>query len=83
MDLGRFPSTGPGSRTGPARMDRLAEIRELAKWEPAMGVLSVRLGFEPGDRARGWRTRLRNGVESVLAAAEEATPTHAMKGLLA
>jgi hypothetical protein len=53
-------------------MDRLAEIRELAEWEPAMGVLSVRLGFAPGDRGRGWRTRLRNGIESVLAAAEGA-----------
>jgi release factor family 5 len=38
------------------------QIRELASWEPALGVVSVYLSIDPGDRAGGWRVELRNGL---------------------
>jgi hypothetical protein len=47
------------------------EVRRLAEWRPAMGVVSVYLRFDPGDRGGAWRTELRNGLSSVLAAAAE------------
>ncbi len=46
------------------------EIRELADWRPSLGVVSIYLGFDPGDRSAAWRTHLRNGLEAVVAGAE-------------
>ncbi len=46
------------------------EIRELADWRPQLGVVSVYLTFDPGDRSAAWRTHLRNGLEAVVAGAE-------------
>lgn len=48
------------------------ELRELAAWEPPLGVASVYLELDPGDRGDGWRTRLRNGLERLRGAAGEA-----------
>jgi hypothetical protein len=47
------------------------EIRELARWQPPLGVLSIYLRFEPGDRGLAWRTELRNGLARVLEADEQ------------
>ncbi len=41
------------------------DVRELAVWDPPLGVISVYLEFDPGDREGAWRTRLRNGLEQV------------------
>lgn len=49
----------------------LEEARELSEWRPALGVLSVYLGFDPADRGGIWRTELRNGVDAVLEAHKE------------
>ncbi|MGD9737089.1 MAG: VLRF1 family aeRF1-type release factor [Solirubrobacterales bacterium] len=54
-------------------MQRSGEkLRELSEWEPALGVVSVYLAFDPGDRSAAWRTELRNGLEAVRAEAEGA-----------
>ena len=42
------------------------DIRELAQWRPALGVISVYLRLDPGDRGAAWRTELRNGMARVL-----------------
>jgi hypothetical protein len=39
----------------------LEDARALSGWRPALGVLSVYLGFDPADRGGAWRTELRNG----------------------
>lgn len=49
------------------------EIRELAEWRPAAGVLSVYLHFDPNDRAGSWRTELRHGLDCVLEEMKDAT----------
>jgi len=46
------------------------EVRRLAEWRPALGVVSIYLRFDPGDRGAAWRTELRNGIAAVLAAAD-------------
>jgi Bacterial archaeo-eukaryotic release factor family 5 len=50
----------------------LEDARELSEWRPPLGVLSVYLGFDPADRGGAWRTELRNGLEIVLGAHEDA-----------
>jgi len=50
----------------------LEDARELSEWRPELGVLSVYLGFDPADRGGAWRTELRNGLDAVLGAHEEA-----------
>ena len=50
----------------------LEDARELSDWRPPLGVVSVYLRFEPGDRSGAWRTELRNGVERALECAEDA-----------
>ncbi|HZO06954.1 MAG TPA: VLRF1 family aeRF1-type release factor [Solirubrobacterales bacterium] len=52
--------------------DPLTEARDLAGWEPSLGVVSVYLGFDPGDRGGAWRTDLRNGLDQLLERAKEA-----------
>lgn len=49
----------------------LEEARELSKWRPELGVLSVYLGFDPADRGGIWRKELRNGLDAVLDAHRE------------
>jgi release factor family 10 len=49
----------------------LEEARELSEWRPALGVLSIYLGFDPADRGGIWRTELRNGLDAVLDAHKE------------
>ncbi|HYC81802.1 MAG TPA: VLRF1 family aeRF1-type release factor [Solirubrobacterales bacterium] len=48
------------------------QLRELSDWEPALGVVSVYLAFDPADRTGAWRTELRNGLERIRAEAEGA-----------
>jgi len=50
----------------------LKDVRELSEWRPPLGVLSVYLGFDAGDRSGSWRTALRNGVDAILHTAEQA-----------
>jgi release factor family 10 len=47
------------------------EVRRLVEWRPALGVISIYLRFDPGDRGGAWRTELRNGFAAVLEAADE------------
>jgi hypothetical protein len=49
----------------------LEEAREISKWRPELGVLSIYLGFDPADRGGAWRTELRNGLDSILDANKE------------
>jgi hypothetical protein len=49
----------------------LEEAREISKWRPELGVLSVYLGFDPADRGGAWRTELRNGLDAILDANKE------------
>jgi len=44
----------------------LADARELSQWQPQFGVISVYMGFDPGDRGRGWFSRLRSGADQLL-----------------
>jgi release factor family 10 len=50
----------------------LEDVRALTEWRPPLGVISVYLGFDPADRGGAWRTELRNGLEKVQEATEEA-----------
>ncbi len=50
----------------------LEQVREISKWRPELGVLSVYLSFDPADRTGAWRTELRNGLDSILEMHKEA-----------
>src|ERR1700750_1626418 len=50
----------------------LEQAREISKWRPELGVLSVYLSFDPADRTGVWRTELRNGLDSILEMHKEA-----------
>lgn len=50
----------------------LEDARDLSRWRPPLGVLSVYLGFDPADRGGAWRTELRNGLDAVLEAQKDA-----------
>jgi hypothetical protein len=50
----------------------LEEAREVSEWRPALGVLSVYLGFDPADRTGAWRTELRNALDAILESHKEA-----------
>jgi Bacterial archaeo-eukaryotic release factor family 10 len=43
----------------------LDDARELSEWQPRLGVLSVYLRFQPGDRDQTWRAELRNELRRV------------------
>lgn len=55
----------------------LEDARQLAGWQPELGVISLYLRFEPGDRGERWRTELHNGLDRVVGAA--AATGHARK----
>lgn len=57
-------------RQGASGRPGLEDARRLAEWQPPLGVLSVYLRLDPGDRGGGWRTELRNGLSAVLDATE-------------
>jgi hypothetical protein len=52
-------------------------LRELLRWQPRHGVVSIYVELEPADRGEGWRIELRNGlnaaVERARAAADRET----------
>jgi hypothetical protein len=50
----------------------LEEAREVSEWRPALGVLSVYLGFDPADRGGAWQTELRNALDAILESHKEA-----------
>ncbi len=41
------------------------DARRLAEWQPPLGVVSVYLRLDPGDRGGAWRTGLHNGLAAV------------------
>jgi hypothetical protein len=41
-------------------------LRDLIRWRPPHGVLSVYVDLEPGDRGEAWRIELRNGLREVV-----------------
>jgi Bacterial archaeo-eukaryotic release factor family 10 len=47
------------------------DVRELAEWRPSLGVVSVYLRFDPGDRGGAWRTALRNGLADLHRQSDE------------
>lgn len=47
------------------------DVRELAEWQPRLGVVSVYLRFDPGDRGGAWRTALRNGLAELRKRSDE------------
>ncbi len=49
----------------------LEDARELSEWSPPLGVVSVYLRFDPGDRGGAWRTELRNGLDCLEEAAKD------------
>lgn len=48
----------------------LEDARRLAEWHPRLGVVSVYLRLDPGDRGGAWRTELRNGLAGILDGAD-------------
>jgi hypothetical protein len=44
----------------------LDDVRRLARRKPPLGVISIYLRLDPGDRGGRWRTELSNGLSSVL-----------------
>ncbi len=49
----------------------IEDARALSEWAPPLGVVSVCLRFDPGDRGGAWRTELHNGIEHLLEVAKE------------
>jgi Bacterial archaeo-eukaryotic release factor family 10 len=47
------------------------DARGLAEWRPPLGVVSIYLRLDPGDRGGAWRTELHNGLAAVLEGQEE------------
>lgn len=43
-------------------------VRELAEWKPASGVLSVFVDLDPAHRDDAWRIRLRDSLDEAVAA---------------
>jgi hypothetical protein len=44
------------------------ELRRLAGWAPPLGVVSVAVSADPGDRSEAWRLQLRDDLRAVVAA---------------
>ena len=42
------------------------ELRRLAEWAPPLGVLSVAVSADPGDRSEGWRAQLKDDVRAAV-----------------
>src|SRR4051794_2700551 len=60
----------PLERQAEAGHPTVEAARALAEWEPPLGVLSLYMRFDPGDRGGAWRTELRNDLDRILDAAE-------------
>src|SRR3954470_6526554 len=46
------------------------ELRSLAEWAPPLGVLSVAVSADPGDRSEGWRAQLKDDVRAAIGSHE-------------
>lgn len=46
----------------------LEDARRLAGWQPELGVISIYLHFDPGDRGERWRSELNNGLDRIVGA---------------
>lgn len=56
-----------GSTTLPSGLS----IDELLDWRPGLGVISVCVAVDPGDRGEGWLTELRNQLKSAVEAGDD------------
>lgn len=65
-----MPKSAANRDTGRAGHPSFEEARRLAEWRPPLGVMSVYLRLDPGDRGGAWRTELRNGLARILEAAD-------------
>jgi release factor family 10 len=66
---------------GDGQPDR-AVLRELAEWTPPLGVISICLDADPGDRSEGWRIALRERLRG-LAVPDADPDAHAHRAALA
>jgi release factor family 5 len=46
-------------------------IEELLDWRPELGVLTVCVGIDPGDRGQGWLIELRNQLDGAVEPADD------------
>jgi hypothetical protein len=53
---------------GVSRVPADGEIRQLLDWRPELGVVSVYVAIDPGDRGEPWRVALREGLERIVEA---------------
>src|SRR5690349_198940 len=53
---------------GAARLPNERTIQTLLDWRPGLGVLSVYVAIDPGDRSEPWRVALREELEALIAA---------------
>lgn len=53
------------------RLPGSENLADVVEWEPPMGVLTVQIEIDPGDRAGGWRVALRDELDRIAGAAKE------------
>jgi release factor family 10 len=53
------------------RLPDEGNLRELVGWDAELGVISVYLEIDPGDRGGGWRIALRDQLDEIVGAAKE------------
>jgi Bacterial archaeo-eukaryotic release factor family 10 len=46
-------------------------IEELLEWRPVLGVVTVCVAIDPGDRGEGWLTDLRNQLKAIVEARDD------------
>ena len=53
------------------RLPGSKNLADLVEWEPPLGVLSVQIEIDPGDRGGGWRVALRDELDRIAAEAKD------------
>jgi hypothetical protein len=53
------------------RLPDEGNLRELIGWDAELGVISVYLEIDPGDRGGGWRIALRDQLDEIVGSAKE------------
>jgi hypothetical protein len=48
-----------------------SSVEELLDWRPELGVLTVSVAIDPGDRGQGWLTALRNDLNAAVRPADD------------
>jgi hypothetical protein len=52
---------------GNLRVPDQRTIQQLLDWRPELGVISVYVAIDPGDRREGWRIELRDQLDEIVA----------------